>query len=61
MAPLSEETESKEHKFVMAPLCLLQTKTVLIVEQTRGGALAKMLRQVMTMIETMIGFKIKLV
>ena len=39
----------------------LQTKTVLFVEQTRGGAFAKMLREVMTRIETMIGFRIKIV
>ena len=39
----------------------LRTKTVLFVEQTRGGTLAKMLREVMARIETMIGFRIKIV
>ena len=39
----------------------LRTKTVLFVEQTRGGALAKMLREVMARIETMMGFRIKIV
>ena len=39
----------------------LRTRTVIFVEQTRDGALAKALREVATRLEGMLGFRVKVV
>ena len=39
----------------------LQTRSVLFVEQTPGGKLAKDIREVLTRLETLLGFKVKVV
>ena len=39
----------------------MRTRTVIFVEQTRDGALAKALREVATRLEGMIGFRVKVV
>ena len=39
----------------------LKTRTVLFVEQTRDGKLAKMVREVLTRLEPMMGFRVKVV
>ena len=39
----------------------MKTRTVIFVEQTRDGALAKALREVATRLEGMIGFRVKVV
>ena len=46
---------------VVQPGTGLKTRTVLFVEQTKGGGLARVIRELLARIEHILGYKIKVV